>query len=224
MFVATATKDAKLSALEPSDWDVIGLVEEWLRLFREATTLMSSTFGTTLSTVHAMFRELQDHVRDAFASMPVSAPPTLKAGLLNAHTKLYYLIFDSSPYYVWAARRYFCPITQFCTLARLSLCLEQCLTHGSTSQASCKTASKIMTLMPWKSKPDTSIARKISFSSTSGSTTSQAGLLTLCDYDSWTSARIWQPDRIGFLSNAHPKAIPGQGTLPQRALCGEDST
>lgn len=108
MFVATSPKDAKLQALDPADWEAIELVEEWLRLFREATTLMSSTSGMTLSTVHATFRELQDHVRDAFASMPISAPPSLKTGLLNAHTKLsdYYLIFDSSPYYVWAACGY----------------------------------------------------------------------------------------------------------------------
>lgn len=109
MFVATAPKDAKLQPLTQSDWGAIELVEEWLRLFREATTLMSTTSGITLSSVHSTFRELQDHVRDAFKSMPATAPPSLKQGLLNAHTKLsdYYLIFDASPYYVWAACEFF---------------------------------------------------------------------------------------------------------------------
>lgn len=108
MFVATAPKDAKLQPLAPSDWEAIELVEEWLRLFREATTLMSTTSGVTLSTVHSTFRELQDHVRDALKSMPVTAPGSLKQGLINAHTKLsdYYLVYDASPYYIWAAREF----------------------------------------------------------------------------------------------------------------------
>lgn len=60
----------------------------------------------TLSMVHAVLKTLQDHVQKAFIELPLSAPPSLKTGLLNAHTKLsnYYYKMDESPYYVWASR------------------------------------------------------------------------------------------------------------------------
>ncbi|KAH9915973.1 uncharacterized protein BXZ73DRAFT_22372, partial [Epithele typhae] len=84
------------------EWTAIRLVEEWLRLFRAATTIMSSTNAITLSSVQGVFRDLQDHVLLAFKSLPDTAPPSLKQGLLNAHRKLsdYFNQTDSSPFYL----------------------------------------------------------------------------------------------------------------------------
>lgn len=58
-----------------------------------------------LSTAHAIFRGLQDEVRNALRSLPDSTSPMIKNGLLAAHQKLseYYYRFDLSPFYIWAA-------------------------------------------------------------------------------------------------------------------------
>jgi len=95
-------RDFELSA---SDWAAIALVKEWLRSFRDAVLDMSMTKRTTLSYVHAVFKGLQDHLKTALLSLPDTAPPGLRHGLMNAHRKLsdYYYKFDESPYYVWAA-------------------------------------------------------------------------------------------------------------------------
>lgn len=107
MTVASASKDAKLSPLADTEWDAIELVQEWLGLFRQATTTMSSTKAFTLSSVQALFRDLQDHLRTAYCDLPTSVPQSIKDGLLRAHRKLsdYYFLSDASPYYVWAARK-----------------------------------------------------------------------------------------------------------------------
>ena len=78
----------------------------WLKSFRSATTQMSTTKQPMLSTAHAIFRGLQDKVHDALCSLPDSASPMIRNGLLAAHQKLseYYHRFDISPFYIWAAR------------------------------------------------------------------------------------------------------------------------
>lgn len=92
-------------ALSEAEWGSITQVAGWLKAFRSATTQMSTTKESMLSTSHAIFRGLQDEVRDALRSLPDSASPMIKTGLLAAHQKLseYYYRFDLSPFYIWAA-------------------------------------------------------------------------------------------------------------------------
>lgn len=58
-----------------------------------------------LSITHAIFKGLQEHLRDIIASLPQSISPTLKNGLVDAHLKLstYYGRSDQSPFHTWAA-------------------------------------------------------------------------------------------------------------------------
>jgi hypothetical protein len=87
------------------EWKAIALVADWLKVFRSATTQMSTTKKPMLSTTHAIFRGLQEHIQDILHQLPDDAAPQLKAGLLGSHKKLsdYYFRFDESPYYIWAA-------------------------------------------------------------------------------------------------------------------------
>jgi len=82
----------------------------WLQSFREATTQMSTTKQSMLSTTHAVFRGLQDDIKNILKDLPDDVDPTLKNGLVEAHRKLsdYFLKFDKSDYYHWAARKFFC--------------------------------------------------------------------------------------------------------------------
>jgi hypothetical protein len=59
-----------------------------------------------LSSTHAIFRGLQDHLRGILRDLPDSIDPSIKQGLLGAHEKLsdYYYKYDESPFYTWAAR------------------------------------------------------------------------------------------------------------------------
>jgi hypothetical protein len=79
---------------------------QWLQLFREATEQMSSTSTVTLSACHAVLHGLQNQLRQALRSLPDTAPPQLRIGLIEAHRKLsdYHVYFDESPYYLWACR------------------------------------------------------------------------------------------------------------------------
>jgi hypothetical protein len=88
------------------DWDSIILVTGWLKSFRTATTLMSTTKRPMLSYTHAIFRGLQEDLRTSLRELPLSTPSVLRNGLLDAHRKLsdYYYKLDQSPYYTWAAR------------------------------------------------------------------------------------------------------------------------
>jgi hypothetical protein len=90
-----------------ADWEAISLVAGWLKAFRSATTEMSRTSKPMISTVHAIFRGLQDHVRDILRELPDTALPQLREGLVAAHQKLseYYYRSDESPYYTWAASK-----------------------------------------------------------------------------------------------------------------------
>ncbi len=78
---------------------------EWLESFREATIQMSATQQPMLSNMHAVFHELQDNIKDILKDLPDNIDPVLKNGLVEAHHKLsdYFLKFDQSDYYHWAA-------------------------------------------------------------------------------------------------------------------------
>lgn len=106
-FVAKV-RDLRKYELSSEDWDAVKLVTGWLKSFRSATTQMSATKTTTLSSTHAIFRGLQEDVRKAIAGLPQTAPVRIRDALLAAHLKLsdYYYKFDESPFYVWASRQY----------------------------------------------------------------------------------------------------------------------
>ena len=102
MIAATlSVKEKSIMALSADEWAAIRLVTGWLQVFRRATTRLSSANTLTLSTVHLIFRMLQNELRTAYKAIPADAPQCLKVGLLSAHRKLsdYYMKFDASPYY-----------------------------------------------------------------------------------------------------------------------------
>ena len=100
-------KNRELRSLELStaDWDAIALVTKWLKSFRSATTQMSTTKCSMLSSTHAIFRGLQEDIRNSLAELPDGAPAKLKMSLMKAHRKLsdYYTKLDESPYYIWSS-------------------------------------------------------------------------------------------------------------------------
>jgi hypothetical protein len=100
--------DLRALELDADDWAAISQVAEWLKTFRSATSQMSKTKEPMLSTTHAIFHGLQDHVASLLRNLPDSAPSQLRDGLVEAHTKLsdYYFRSDESPYYTWAACEY----------------------------------------------------------------------------------------------------------------------
>jgi hypothetical protein len=67
---------------------------------------MSSTKTPMLSMTHAVFRGLQDEIKDILRNLPNSVSPSIKMGLTDAYRKLsdYYYEYDASPFYTWAAR------------------------------------------------------------------------------------------------------------------------
>lgn len=67
-----------------------------------------------LSTTHAIFCGLQEHLCSILRDLPDSIDMSIKQGLLSAHEKLsdYYYKYDESPFYTWAAHK------------SLSLCLS----------------------------------------------------------------------------------------------------
>ena len=103
--VVGSLADKRITPLQPEEWDAVATVEFWLRSFRDATTTMSTTKAMTLSMTHAIFRTLQDNIKDAIAKLPRSTPAALTTGLLNAHRKLsdYYQKIDETPFYIWAS-------------------------------------------------------------------------------------------------------------------------
>ena len=94
--------------LSPEDWEAIRLVTNWLEKFQSATIQMSATKHATLSSIHAIFRGLQEQLQEDIASLPQTTPSRLCTTLINAHLKLsdYYYKFDQSPYYIWASCQY----------------------------------------------------------------------------------------------------------------------
>lgn len=102
---AVGLEDPSISILSQDDWKSILVVERWLRIFQAATSQMSSTSSVTLSSVHGIFKALQDHLIFELANLPNTAAPGLGDALRKAFEKLstYYYKSDSSPYYIWAA-------------------------------------------------------------------------------------------------------------------------
>jgi hypothetical protein len=98
-------RDLRSLELDEDEWHAIAQVADWLMAFRAATTQMSTSKVSMLSTTHAIFRGLQEHIQQIYRDLPTSTPPKIKAGLLNAHKKLsdYYYKYDQSPFYTWAA-------------------------------------------------------------------------------------------------------------------------
>lgn len=98
-------KDLHALELSNTDWESLKLVTSWLKSFRSATTEMSTTRVPMLSTTHAIFRGLQDDIKNILRDLPNSVSPKIKLGLTDAHRKLsdYYYQFDVSPFYTWAA-------------------------------------------------------------------------------------------------------------------------
>ena len=104
-------KEAELAPHELSsiEWKSVETVEQWLFLFREATTQMSATSHPTLFMCYAILRGLQDSLADHLSRLPsASTPIELRDGLIDAHAKLsnYHYIINQSPYYLWACREY----------------------------------------------------------------------------------------------------------------------
>ena len=98
-------QDLHALELDVADWSAICLVAGWLKVFDSATTDMSKTKEPMLSTIHAIFRGLQDHVHQVLADLPDSALHQLRNGLIEAHKKLsdYHYHSDESLYYTWAS-------------------------------------------------------------------------------------------------------------------------
>ncbi|KAF8812636.1 hypothetical protein BYT27DRAFT_7086509, partial [Phlegmacium glaucopus] len=94
-------------SLSSEEWEAIELITTWLKSFQAATTQMSATRTSMLSTTHAIFRGLQEDLQDILQALPDTISPSLKKGLLDAHLKLsdYYYKIDESPYYLWSSRK-----------------------------------------------------------------------------------------------------------------------
>ncbi|KIM78646.1 hypothetical protein PILCRDRAFT_55234, partial [Piloderma croceum F 1598] len=103
-FVAK-NRELRSLKLSTADWDAIALVTKWLKSFQSATTQMSTTKCSMLSSTHAIFRGLQEDIRNSLAELPDGAPVKLKTSLMKAHRKLsdYYTKLDESPYYIWSS-------------------------------------------------------------------------------------------------------------------------
>jgi hypothetical protein len=95
----------KMPVPDENDWKAIETVCSWLKIFRDATTQMSSRDKTTISSVFGVFLGLQNHIRQLLRQSASSMPDDLRDGLLDAHEKLaeYFKKSDASPYYMWAA-------------------------------------------------------------------------------------------------------------------------
>ena len=101
----TQNKEVHAFELSNADWESIKMVTSWLKSFRVATTEMSATKTPMLSTTHAIFRGLQDDIKNILRSLPNTVSPNIILGLTDVHRKLsdYYYEFDASPFYTWAA-------------------------------------------------------------------------------------------------------------------------
>ncbi|KAJ6606841.1 hypothetical protein B0H10DRAFT_1956747 [Mycena sp. CBHHK59/15] len=88
--------------LNQAEWVALKMVASWLEIFRVVTTWMSTTKQLMLSTTHAVFRGLQQHLKEAIEKLSESTDPALLTGLVDAHCKLsdYFTKFDKSRYYI----------------------------------------------------------------------------------------------------------------------------
>ncbi len=105
-FVFRNSKELGHLALSDSDWDAILQVTNWLELFHSATTEMSTTSIPMLSSSHAIFRGLQEHLKKIIKDLQPSTPSTIRDGLVASHRKLsdYYYKIDEAPFYLWSSR------------------------------------------------------------------------------------------------------------------------
>lgn len=79
MAVHLRSIDPKIPLLSAAEWNAIALVTEWLKPFRDATTRMPAARSPTLSTVYAVFRELEDNIRSILSTLqPVLRPRFVK--------------------------------------------------------------------------------------------------------------------------------------------------
>ena len=74
--------------LDSDDWAAISQVSSWLKAFCSATTEMSKMKEPMLSSVHAIFCRLQEHVAKTLHDLVDSAPLQLHNGLVEAYRKL----------------------------------------------------------------------------------------------------------------------------------------
>ena len=116
-FVAK-TKDLRKFELMLEDWSTIELVCRWLKAFHSATTQMSTTKRSMLSSTQAIFRGLQESLQDSLRTLPNNAPSRLKNSLIKSHWKLsdYYTKFDDSLYYIWSSCESFFVSSTACML------------------------------------------------------------------------------------------------------------
>jgi len=107
--------DLRFLELDEEEWDAIAQVVDWLMAFQSATMQMSTSKTPMLSMTHAIFRGLQEHIREIYCDISTSTPPKIKASLLNAHKKLsdYYYKYDQSPFYIWAACKFLIPLISY---------------------------------------------------------------------------------------------------------------
>ncbi|KAG1731486.1 uncharacterized protein EDB91DRAFT_1238927 [Suillus paluster] len=93
--------------LTPKDWSAIQLVSDWLKAFCSATTQMSTTKCSMLSSTQAIFCGLQESLQKSLHKLPNNTLPHLKDSLIKAHQKLsdYYTKFDESPFYIWSSHK-----------------------------------------------------------------------------------------------------------------------
>jgi len=128
-FVAK-TRELRQYELTSDDWNAIELVYHWLKAFRSATTQMSTTKKSMLSSTQAIFRGLQESLQNSLRELPNNAPPRLKQALVKAHRQLseYYTKFDESPYYIWSSRE--STLCYFLALTEYGRIILQCLTPG----------------------------------------------------------------------------------------------
>jgi hypothetical protein len=64
--------DPQALELDPDDWAAISQVSGWLKAFQSAMTEMSKMKKLMLSTVHAIFKGLQDHMSSILQELPNS--------------------------------------------------------------------------------------------------------------------------------------------------------
>lgn len=98
-------KDLRKYELSESDWESLPSIATWLELFRSTTTQMSTTKKPMLSTTHAIFRGLQEQLREILKSLPHCYDIRLRRGLVEAQCSKpsdYCYKFDESVYYTWA--------------------------------------------------------------------------------------------------------------------------
>ena len=108
---------------QDDNWASIALVTQWLKSFWSATTQMSSTKTSMLSTTHAIFCGLQEDIWLSITSHPANTPAQLKNSLVSAHHKLsdYYTWLDESPLYIWWSCEYIIHFTHFYSLISIDL-------------------------------------------------------------------------------------------------------